>query len=417
MRLRFYRGTASNFGAIILPLSLAAGCRLAEVRKGTPANAIHIETQPRANLTGGCVANFDPSFDYFPDKVTVTDAAQFRVTYHGHYKVLQFEPSVHTQEAFRWILLQCGAPEPRLNATTRVVRVPVRSFVLHEPAFGSTVAALGILDRLVGISAIRSYSAPGILEAHSQGKIEEVGSSSHSSIETAIAVDPEVLFTFYSAYPQFNVHPKLWELGVEAVPLASHTELTPLGRTEWIKFVAVFFNREREAGALYAQAAERYLALSERARAVSSRPGVMMGFPDRRDGWSLNGGRNFMARLIEDAGGEYFWKDSIAGSLVYANFEHVFDEASATGHWLASWGAHLVPDLATLVGRDTRLTHFRPVEMTQVHVSDRGPRNTRLIPYQDQSLDKPDIVLADLIKILHPELLPDHEPVFFRKLN
>jgi hypothetical protein len=39
------------------------------------------------------------------------------------------------------------------------------------------------------------------------------------------------------------------------------------------------------------------------------------------------------------------------------------------------------------------------------------------MPYSDQSLDKPEIVLADFVSALHPDLLPGHRPVFLRKLQ
>ncbi|BAL99694.1 MAG: hypothetical protein KatS3mg049_2263 [Caldilinea sp.] len=37
--------------------------------------------------------------------------------------------------------------------------------------------------------------------------------------------------------------------------------------------------------------------------------------------------------------------------------------------------------------------------------------------YWEGGLANPDVVLADLIKIFHPELLPDHELVYYRKLD
>lgn len=41
----------------------------------------------------------------------------------------------------------------------------------------------------------------------------------------------------------------------------------------------------------------------------------------------------------------------------------------------------------------------------------------RRIPYANQSLDRPDVLLADLMAIFHPGLLPDHAFGFLRHVR
>ena len=65
----------------------------------------------------------------------------------------------------------------------------------------------------------------------------------------------------------------------------------------------------------------------------------------------------------------------------------------------------------------SRLAFFAPVEKNGVYANDRGVDGRHALPYADQSLDKPDVVLADLLSALHPQIVPDHEPVFLRKLH
>ena len=264
---------------------------------------------------------------------------QFQIAYHRHYKVIDFTPSVYTQERFRYVLVQCGTPVPPHGPSDRVVTVPVsRVMISNSPSYGGALARLGAVDRLVGIASERPYTTPQILDRVRAGLTHEVGSGPHSSIELAVALKPDILLTFYSAYPQFNMHPKLWELGVVAVPLADHFEGDPLARAEWIKLLAAFLNREREADAIVDPAAARYEALAARAATVRDRPRMMLGFFDTQDVWYLNGGRNYMAQLIRDAGGEYFWNDDRTASLLRVNFERVFLEGSETTRWFAGFG-------------------------------------------------------------------------------
>jgi iron complex transport system substrate-binding protein len=394
----------------------AVGCRHYEAREHRPPPTVALSGTPSTNLDG-CPDHYDPSIDYFPEKVGFEYAKQLRVSYHGNYKVVEFNPSVHTKETFRYVLVQCGTPAPKGYEGARSVQIPVQRFTLNHVEYGATVVRLGVLDRLVGVPSLLAYTTPGILERARRGEIHEVGSRSHSSLEPTVAVDPDVAFLFYSAYPNANLHPQLWQLGVEGVPLASQFEPHRLGRSEWIKLFALFFNRERQADEMFTQAARRYEDLARRASAAGNRPEVLLGVPNGRDIWALAGGRNFMSQLVWDAGGQYFWRDDLAGSLVLADYERVLDESLGTAVWIGGNGVNRISTRQELIRNDPRLAFFAPMEHGDVFAGDRGLDKRRAMPYSDQSLDKPDVVLADFVSALHPDLLPGYQPVFLRKLK
>ena len=398
-------------------LLCTVACRHFDATEHRRPPTVALIGQPTTNLSGGCPDHYDPTVDYFPEKVAFQYARQLGVTYHGNYKVVDFNPSVHTKETFRYILVQCGTPAPKGYDRARMIQVPVQRFTLNHVEYGATVVRLGLLDRLAGVPSLMPFSTPEILERGRKGELHEVGSRGHSSIEPTVAVDPDVAFLFYSAYPNANLHPQLWRLGVQGVPLASHFEPHPLGRSEWIKMFALFFNLERQADAMFEPAARRYEDLARRAAATSDKPEVLLGVPNSRDIWALYGGRNFMSQLIRDAGGHYFWQDHEAGSLVLADYERVFDESLGTAVWVGGNGVNRISTRKDLIHNDPRLAFFAPVEHGDVFAGDRGMNPRHAMPYSDQSLDKPDVVLADFVSALHPDLLPAHKPVFLRKLQ
>lgn len=43
--------------------------------------------------------------------------------------------------------------------------------------------------------------------------------------------------------------------------------------------------------------------------------------------------------------------------------------------------------------------------------------NLRQKPFYEKAPVEPEVVLADLIKAFHPELLPDHQPVYYELLK
>ncbi len=69
-------------------------------------------TAQEANLTDGCVADYDAAVDYFPQKVEVVDAVKFSVEYFNHYKVISVADAFEGAPGFEYVLLQCGAPAP-----------------------------------------------------------------------------------------------------------------------------------------------------------------------------------------------------------------------------------------------------------------------------------------------------------------
>jgi iron complex transport system substrate-binding protein len=405
---------------VCLALAGTSGCSLFyRIDPSEPGSApvAKVSGAPARNLYEQCVANFDPEIDYFPDKSTFHYARQLRVQYHKNYKVVEFHPSVNTQETFRYVLVQCGTPAPKGYSRAEIVSVPSQRFVLNTPGYGDTVQRLGIAKQLVGVLSLAAYTTPEILARGAAGLIHEVGSRSHSNLEPTIAINPDLVFLFYSAYPNANLHPKLAEMGVKGIPLADHFEPHPLGRSEWVKFFALLFNREREAESIFQPAAARYEQLRTTAATVSVRPDVLLGWPSGRDVWALMGGRNYMSNLVWDAGGRYFWTDNEAGSLVSADFEKVMDQSLETEVWLGGFGVVRVPDRKRLVQNEARLAFFTPVERGGVYASDRGLDKRGAIPFSSGNLDKPDAVLADVIAAIHPGLLPNHKSVYYRKLN
>jgi iron complex transport system substrate-binding protein len=400
---------------IVAAVGISSACRRAEARAPTSWPLAQVNVPLPHNLTDRCVDAFSPRIDYFPEKSVITDAVSFRVTYHGHYKLVEFVPQIGSQEVVRYLLVQCGTPMPADTGDAQIVQVPVRRFVSAKVEIADAVARLGLVDRLVGVSSIRPITVPEILERHRRGAIEEVGTGTHSTIELAMATVPDIVFTFYSAFADSNIHTRLWEAGVVGVPLGDHFEPMPLGRGEWMKFIALFFNAEARANDEFAAVASRYQALKQRTSNVTERPAVVLGGPSTRTRWMLNGGRNYFAQLIADAGGRYVWPSDSSRSLDLADIEEVYHLSADADYWLAQVSA--ARTIAGLVGEEPRLRFFGPVRAGRVYYNDKGRTDTGGSPFSNASVSRPDALLADLIRILHPELSAEHDLAFHYRVQ
>ena len=144
-------------------------------------------------------------------------------------------------------------------------------------------------------------------------------------------------------------------------------EATPLGRAEWIKFTAAFFDKSAKADSIFAGIDSSYRALAALAAGAARKPVVVAGAPFG-GAWWVPGGRSYVARLLADAGAAYPWSaDTTRGSLSL-DLEAVVAKAGDAEVWLngGEWG-----DLADARAQDPRYALFLAFRDGNVWNNDR----------------------------------------------
>jgi iron complex transport system substrate-binding protein len=194
---------------------------------------------------------------------------------------------------------------------------------------------------------------------------------------------------------------------------AEYLERHPLGRAEWIKFMALFFNKEREADSVFNAIEREYLATREVAMKTSLRPTVLSGVV-YGDAWFMPGGKNYAATLLSDAGCDYLWSDTESNGFLEISFESVFAKAKEAGLWI---GVGSFKTLNEMKSAEKRYALFRPFRERAVYTY-----NTRVgakggSEFLELGYLRPDLILKDLVKIAHPEMLPQYETYFYSKLE
>ena len=100
-------------------LFLVSGCAVPTTEVGLGVQGVERGGQTGmsnvldSNYLDGCVENYDPEFDYFPQKVQPEFAQGWSVEYHGNFKLLTLlNPWRGAEQTFQYLLLQCGTPAP-----------------------------------------------------------------------------------------------------------------------------------------------------------------------------------------------------------------------------------------------------------------------------------------------------------------
>ena len=375
-----------------------------------------------ANVTAGCVDRFDPSVDYFPDKLAIEDAANFSVEYRKSYKVVTVREAYTGAAPERYVLVQCGTPAPALSALSvvsgdaavaQIVTVPVTSVFAFSSTHLSLLVDLGRVDVLTGVAQLDTVMDP-IVEARIRtGKVAEFARIGLTiDVERVVSAKPSVLMANGTSNATIGV---IKSAGVPVVANSEWLEPTALGRAEWLKYMALFLNEERNAQTLYGAMKNRYRALSARAiaRPDAERPLVMTG-RSTRGTFVIAGGRSYVAALIKDAGGRYVWPDNTSAGSATVDLEAQIQRAADADVWINGGGWK---NMTAMLEDEPRYSAFKAYRNGRVWVYERRQQPNGANDYWSRSVTHPDLVLADLVKIFHPQLAVDHEFEWYMRVD
>lgn len=358
-----------------------------------------------------------------PNRAYIHYAKGLAIEYHTGYKVLRvLTPWRDAKTQFTYVLVDKGAPLPHLSGNEIsgneiVVRTPVRRFVVTSTVFVPSIAMLGLEDTLIAVAGGRMISTPTVAKRYAERRIAEVGSgfdgmSGGINMELLMNRSPELVMVTGTGNPTYDFHEQLHNAGIPFALNGEYMETSPLGEAEWIKFVAAFFDKDGEAERIFSGIAARYEAEATKARAVKTRPTVFSS-ADYRGVWYMPGGRSYRAQIFRDAGAHYLWDEDRSEGTLPLSMEAVVARAKDADFWIDPGTPHSMTQLA---GLDERYRTFRAFRTGQVFNNDvrMGPGGGN--DYWETGLANPDVVLADMISIFHPELEPKHKRVYYRKL-
>ncbi len=316
------------------------------------------------------------------------------------------------RDTLRYLLHPRGEQAPQVDGVDLAVGVPIDSIATMSTTFLPHLDALGRLDRLVAVDSI-AYAYNGEVHAMAaDGELTEVGSGPGVDVERLIALDPDLIMV-NSYGGDWDVQPALEEADLPVVVSGDWVENEPLGRAEWLLFTALLFD-DLEAGLEIFEGIEgEYERLAALTEEIDRKPTVLVNAPYQGD-WTVPGGESYAARFIRDAGGRYVWAgDESTGSL-FLDVESVYAEAGNADIWI---NPGVWTSLDQGAAEDERFTAFEAFENGQVYNNNRrmGPGGGN--DYFESGALHPERILADLMHIFHPELLPERELFYYRKLE
>ena len=288
------------------------------------------------------------------------------------------------------------------------VQVPISRTICMTSLQLSNFTALSALDYVKGITGTKNLYNKEVLKRVKEGGIVKIGMEGNFDPELILAAQPDVIFI--SPFKRGG-YDAIKETGITLVPHLGYKELDPLGQAEWIKFIAMFIGKEKEANEIFAGIRQRYNEVKKLAANAKSRPTVFSG--EMHGGnWFAIGGKNHLAQIFRDAGAEYILKDDNTGG-VPIEYEQMYASAANADYWriLNSFSGDFSYD--ALKASEPRNALFKAFKEKHVIYC-----NMKKTPYYEISPVEPDVLLKDFVAIFHPELMPeDYQPKYYRLLK
>jgi len=400
---------------LVLSACVAQPASVSSPPEDTAADTAAAAAPPAENLQDGCVEFYDPAIDYFPQKLSVAYASGFDVEYHNNYKVVSVtNPWQGAQESFRYVLLQCGTPVPQ-DVEGTVIEVPVNNIIAMSTTYLPTLEDLGLVDRLIGLDSYMWTTNPAVRARIESGEIAEIGGGAAVNVELTLDLNPELVMTYGTGFSDFDTHPVLLEAGIPVALNGDFVEQNPLGRAEWMKFIAMFFNREADAAAQFDAVASEYLTVAALTAGLEARPSVLLGSVYNGT-WYVAGAESYMAKMLSDAGANYLWSDEGSVGALPLDFESVYAVAADVDFWFNPDNSFWFT-VEDVLESDPRYGDFAPLERGQLFNNNARVNENGGNAYYEEGAAHPEKVLKDLVKILHPHLLPGHELRFYQKVE
>ena len=293
------------------------------------------------------------------------------------------------------------------------IKWPVERAVIMSTTYVPFLDTLNVLSCVKGVSGLKFIYNEKLRSLIRDGYVRDVGYDQNLNIEVIAEIDPDVVFMYGVQSGVVQTKKKLEELGIPVVLCADYLEPDPLGRMEWLRFFAAFFNKIDLADSICMDIRNKYMAVAEKASDERNRPKVLLGMP-WKDTWYIAGGNSYAARLITDAGGSYLFGDLQNEEAVPVDIEAVFLKAMDADIWLNPGVAN---SMDAIIQHDERFSMLQVFTEGHIYANSKRLSSGGGNDYWESGILYPDRILRDLYAIFHSTVDSDSGLFYYFRLD
>ncbi|HEV2478339.1 MAG TPA: ABC transporter substrate-binding protein [Puia sp.] len=351
---------------------------------------------------------------HFIRHMPLSYAHGFRIDYYDGYREVSVvnEMAGHA-DTLHFLLVDSGIAAPADRPGIPVITTPVRQFAVQSSVHVALADFAGVADRITGLGNFQYINSPTIRERIREDKVKEIGIDSRINNELVIAMHPGVLIAMTNPDAAFGQYKPLMDAGIPVMPDAEWLETTPLGRAEWVKLIGALVDKEDYVATKFDSVARAYQRLAAIGTAAGDKPTVIVNMPFKGT-WYVPAGGNYQTQLLKDAGATYPWADTRGTGSLALNFEAVAPMALKADYWL---NIGYVDSKSDILAKDSRYGTFHAFRTGALYNNNKRVNDIGSNDYWESGIVNPHLILADLIRILHPGLLPQDTLHYYKQLK
>jgi iron complex transport system substrate-binding protein len=295
------------------------------------------------------------------------------------------------------------------NFTGQVLKDSAKRIVAMSSTHVAMLDALGAVDRVVGVSGIDFISNETI--KRNKNKIGDVGYDAQVNYEVLVSLSPDLVL-LYGVNGASMMEAKLKELHIPYMYVGDYLEESPLGKAEWMVALAEVIGKRDIGIETFEKIPQRYEAIKSRVSQTTDKPIVMINTP-YSDSWFMPSTKSYIVQLINDAAGTYVYNKNTGTTSLPIDLEQAYSLTYSADKWI---NVGVMTSLSEIKNTYPKFADTKPIKTGEVYNSNKRTSSNGANDYWESGIVNPDLVLRDLIKIMHPELVSE-DFVYYQKLK
>jgi len=314
---------------------------------------------------------------------------------------------------YKYAVTEPGSSDPTVDNKTVVIKTPIKKVVCLSTTHIAFLDVLNETKSVVAVSGTKYVNNEELRKKINRKEVYDVGYDSNLNYEIIASLNPDLVITYGVGGQVAGYNQKLNDLGIQTIIIAEYLENHPLGKLEWIKLLGEFYGKRKQADVYFETIEKEYHSLIQLTDSTKNKPKVLFGLP-WKDVWHVPGGESYLARMVKDAGGNYIWSNNDSHESLPFGAEAIFAQASDAEVWLNTGSVNSKEDILKI---DERLINFKPFHESKIYNNNLRVNGYGGHDYWEKGLVQPHIILKDMIHIIHPEILPEHELEYYKKIQ
>ncbi|MGM0635844.1 MAG: ABC transporter substrate-binding protein [Bacteroidota bacterium] len=346
-------------------------------------------------------------------EVKVDYAKNFSINTNENYTLVEVnQPWPEAKDKLRYVVAEDKNQLPKDLVYTHFIQLPVERLVVTSTTHIPALAALDLLDSWVGFPGLDYVSTPEAREKIAANQVSEIGENEKLNTELLIDLNPDLVVSFAVEGNNKSLE-SVKKAGIPVTYNSDWLEENPLGKAEWIKFFGALTGKLDQAEAAFSNVEKTYLETKKKASQVENKPTVLSGAM-HKDQWFLPKGNSWQAQFIEDANANYLFQHLEGTGSASLTFEVVLDQAQEADFWVAP---AQYTKYSQLLDAHNHYAEFSSFQQEKIFTVADIVGETGGVLYYETGPNRPDLILKDMVKIFHPELMEDYEFTFFKPLQ